>query len=62
MNADESRNALARQMHTGPEQILENSNEFELEFFQFDKHRMSNMTPIEVGRDEYILQATSNLD
>ena len=43
INADESRNA--RHMLTGPEQILENSKEFELDFINFDRNRLSNLTP-----------------
>ena len=61
INADESRNA--RHVLTGPEHILENSKEFELDIINFDRNRMSNLTPETVGGNErLILQATSNLD
>ena len=44
-------------MLTGPEQILENSKEFELDFMNFDKIRISNLTPNEIDgqNDEFIM-------
>ena len=67
MNADESRNAARNNLIlTGPEQILENSKEFELDFINFDKHRLSNLTPENAANgganEQFILQLTSNLD
>ena len=45
MNADESRNLARNNLLTGPEQILENSKEFELDFINFDRNRLANLTP-----------------
>ena len=51
INADESRNGIKLHMLTGPEQILENSKEFELDFMEFDKNRLANLSPFD-GRND----------
>ena len=64
MNADQSRNLAKNNLLTGPEQILENSKEFELDFINFDRNRLANLTPENAndGNEQFILQLTSNMD
>ena len=51
INDDERRN-VRHMVLSGPEHILENSKEFELDFINFDRHRLSNLTPETVGGNE----------